>query len=63
MKTGAVVSLEADGQPGFEVLEDETETLEIETGAADTEIERLCWTEVGGSFGVVEGFTDRLVLG
>ena len=64
MKTGASVgSLEEDEQQGFEVLEDESEALEIETGTADTEIEGLCCTEVGGGFGVEEEFTDRLVLG
>ncbi len=64
MKTGASGgSLEEEEQQGFEVLEDESEALEIETEAADTEIEGLCWTEVVGGFGVVEEFTDRLVLG
>ena len=64
MKTGASVgSLEEDEQQGFEVLEDESEALEIETGTADTEREWLCFTDVGGGFGVVEEFTARLVLG
>ena len=44
------------------MLEDESEALVIETGTADSEIEGLCCTEVGGGFGVVEEFTDRLVL-